>query len=336
MSPTTSVPPALPPSVEEAYRRKCLQLKQRTTEVEEANDAARLRLNRLKRQVEKMRLERAFLLEQIARRTSTNVEDSEGSPSPPPTPKEKPLRIKRGHRKASLLPNADTPPIANSSLGNTQNPQTQSPSSDAFSHSHADASQSQAQKGAGAATTNGTAAKPPAKPLNGFELYCTDARPALLKEREKLAAAAAAEDDGDNDKNNKEEEAAASSTGGGANVSVEEELARSWRDLPESQREEFQARYERELAAGRGKAEEERGGSADGGDRNGDGGDGEGEGEGEGEEEEEALLSINAVGKPADESTTAEDKDTPRPQDEDVDMVNYDTDQETQAEKQED
>lgn len=81
----SQVPPPLPPSVEEAYHRKCIQLKQRTDEVEEANAAAQLRLNRLKRQVEKMRLERAFLLEQLHRRNSTNVEDSEGSPSPPPT-----------------------------------------------------------------------------------------------------------------------------------------------------------------------------------------------------------------------------------------------------------
>jgi len=80
-----SVPPTLPPSVEEAYRRKCIQLKQRSHEVEEANDAARLRLARIKRQIEKLRLERAFLLEQLTKRTSTNVEDSEGSPSPPPT-----------------------------------------------------------------------------------------------------------------------------------------------------------------------------------------------------------------------------------------------------------
>jgi hypothetical protein len=80
-----SVPSPLPPSVEEAYRRKCVQLKNRTNEVEDANDAARLRLNRIKRQVEKLRIERAFLLEQLAKRTSTNVEDSEGSPSPPPT-----------------------------------------------------------------------------------------------------------------------------------------------------------------------------------------------------------------------------------------------------------
>jgi hypothetical protein len=80
-----SVPSPLPPSVEEAYRRKCVQLKNRTNEVEDANDAARLRLARIKRQVEKLRIERAFLLEQLAKRTSTNVEDSEGSPSPPPT-----------------------------------------------------------------------------------------------------------------------------------------------------------------------------------------------------------------------------------------------------------
>lgn len=79
-----ALPAALAPSVEEAYRRKCIQLRLRTREVEETNDAARLRLERIKRQVLKLRLERAFLLEQLARRTSTNVEDSDGSPSPPP------------------------------------------------------------------------------------------------------------------------------------------------------------------------------------------------------------------------------------------------------------
>jgi hypothetical protein len=80
-----AVPPELPPSVEEAYRKKCIQLKTRLNQVEEANDASRLRIERLNRAIEKGRLERAFLLEQLAKRTSTNVEDSEGSPSPPPT-----------------------------------------------------------------------------------------------------------------------------------------------------------------------------------------------------------------------------------------------------------
>ena len=95
--PANSIPPPLAPSVEEAYRRKCIQLKARTKEVEDANDAGRVRLARLKRQVEKLRLERAFLLEQLSRRTSTNVEDSDGSPSPPPTvlPPLIPLRLCR-------------------------------------------------------------------------------------------------------------------------------------------------------------------------------------------------------------------------------------------------
>ncbi|KFY18301.1 hypothetical protein V491_04803, partial [Pseudogymnoascus sp. VKM F-3775] len=95
---STAPPPTLPPSVEEAYRRKCIQLRHRMKTVEEANDASRIRLLRMRRGIEKMRLERAFLLEQLSKRTSTNVEDSDGSPSPPPTPKEKPLRTKRGRR----------------------------------------------------------------------------------------------------------------------------------------------------------------------------------------------------------------------------------------------
>ena len=82
---SAAIPPPLPPSVEEAYRRKCIQVKQRMNEVDESNDAARLRIARVGREIEKLRLERAFLLENLAKRTSTNVEDSEGSPSPPPT-----------------------------------------------------------------------------------------------------------------------------------------------------------------------------------------------------------------------------------------------------------
>ncbi len=212
--------------MEEAYRRKCIQLKARTAEVEDANDAARLRLTRLKRQVEKMRLERAFLLEQLARRTSTNVEDSDGSPSPPPTvrhisspptiqhadpqqPQERPLRTKRGHRKPSLLANLETVAAPGSTFIN-QNLQTLSPSSDAFSHTHAD-SQTQAKE----PRANGDA-KAPKRPSTAFELYCAEARPALKAK------------DG--------------------SVNVEEELARGWKDLPASQKEEFEATYERELA----------------------------------------------------------------------------------------
>jgi hypothetical protein len=81
---TGSIPAPLPPSVEHAYRQKCIDLKKRINEVEESNDALRLRKARTKRGILKLRLERAFLLEQLAKRTSVNVEDSDGSPSPPP------------------------------------------------------------------------------------------------------------------------------------------------------------------------------------------------------------------------------------------------------------
>ncbi|MCJ1424648.1 hypothetical protein MMC29_002536 [Sticta canariensis] len=108
------IPPTLPPSVEEAYKKKCIQLKRRMNEVEESNDAFRLRKVRLMRGIRKMRLERAFLLEILGKRMRKNGsgpngihgfydEDSEGSsegpPTRPPQPLEKPLRSKRSHRR---------------------------------------------------------------------------------------------------------------------------------------------------------------------------------------------------------------------------------------------
>ena len=88
------IPPTLPPSVEEAYKKKCIELKRRLNEVEESNDAYRLRKVRLNRGIRKMRLERAFLLEMLGKRMKKNSnglnrafydEDSEGSSEGPPT-----------------------------------------------------------------------------------------------------------------------------------------------------------------------------------------------------------------------------------------------------------
>lgn len=91
-----SIPPPLPPSVEEAYRKKCIELKRRMTDVEESNDAFRLRKARLTRGIRKMRLERAYLLEILGKRMKKNGssidgfqqaydEESEGSSEGPPT-----------------------------------------------------------------------------------------------------------------------------------------------------------------------------------------------------------------------------------------------------------
>ena len=91
-----TLPAPLPPSVEEAYRKKCIELRRRMNEVEESNDAYRTRKLRLTRAIRKMRLERAYLLETLGKRMKKNGssgdelqgffdEESEGSSEGPPT-----------------------------------------------------------------------------------------------------------------------------------------------------------------------------------------------------------------------------------------------------------
>lgn len=77
--------PALPASVEQSYRQKCKDIKKRITEIESSNDLLTARIQRARRAIQRMRLERAFLLQQLEQRTDARVDDSEGSPSPPPT-----------------------------------------------------------------------------------------------------------------------------------------------------------------------------------------------------------------------------------------------------------
>ncbi|KAG9189292.1 hypothetical protein G6011_06160 [Alternaria panax] len=103
----------LPPSVESAYYRKCIDLRRRITDIEENNDGTRLRITRLNRGIQKMRLERAFLLEQLNKHMEYNVDDSDRSSSPPPTPTDKPLRSKRSHNRKG------TPPLGGSVEGGT-------------------------------------------------------------------------------------------------------------------------------------------------------------------------------------------------------------------------
>ena len=51
-----------------------------------------------------MRLERAFLLEALNKHMEYNVDDSDRSSSPPPTPTDKPLRSKRSHNRKGTPP----------------------------------------------------------------------------------------------------------------------------------------------------------------------------------------------------------------------------------------
>ncbi|KAI9731242.1 MAG: hypothetical protein M1818_007867 [Claussenomyces sp. TS43310] len=244
MTPPHAIPPTLPPSVEESYRRKCIQLKQRMNEVDETNAASTLRLARMHRGIEKLRLERAFLLEQLAKRTSTNVEDSEGSPSPPPTPKEKPLRTKRGHRKPSFLASLESGRGSMSAFapnaGGATATLSASPSSEAFSHSALPAQQAQthvpstaaahAPNGSGTASqARETISTPRRKPKNAFELFAHDTRGGLVAEHRKEIKEGA--------------------------YDVHQELTLLWERLGPEGQEEWQLRFDRQKELARARRE---------------------------------------------------------------------------------
>lgn len=67
--PASDVPlhrnPPLAPSQEMAYRKKCIQLKRRLTEIETNNDATRKRIANEKERIQKMRILRAIILNQL-------------------------------------------------------------------------------------------------------------------------------------------------------------------------------------------------------------------------------------------------------------------------------
>ncbi|RKF62113.1 putative hmg box protein [Erysiphe neolycopersici] len=232
--PTGSIPPELPPSVEEAYRAKCIQLKQRLNEIEEANDGARARITRINRGIQKSRLERAFLLEQLAKRTSTHVEDSEGSPSPPPTPKEKPLRTKRGHRKPDFMNSEISEGRSGNNLS-THDPATISPSPDAISHTHPDSHpnatpQAQPQALKRQLSNNNTSTPVISRKRErsslqnkasrgAFEIYCNETRPRFAGENKKEIS------DGSFD--------------------LEAALVRGWGNLETVQKNEYRQKYEK-------------------------------------------------------------------------------------------
>ncbi|KAJ6059515.1 uncharacterized protein N7446_000164 [Penicillium canescens] len=132
--PSTTIPPANPPSVEIAYKRKCIALKRRLAEIETENELMRTRNSRSHQYIQKMRLETCMLLERLnkitgmseeakagainpdlraraaAMMTSSGVpegtgatleDDTEGSSDEQPrTPEERPLRVKRSRKSA--------------------------------------------------------------------------------------------------------------------------------------------------------------------------------------------------------------------------------------------
>lgn len=71
----TPAPPN-PPSVEAAYKRKCIALKKRLNEIEAQNDSMRIRNSQGIRYIQKMRLESCILLERLAVLTGMTDENA--------------------------------------------------------------------------------------------------------------------------------------------------------------------------------------------------------------------------------------------------------------------
>ncbi|KAF3079491.1 hypothetical protein TWF569_007692 [Orbilia oligospora] len=161
--------PALPASVEEAYRQKCIDLKKRLKECENANDQLVVRNHRLRRGIQRLRLERSLLLREIERRIDPRMDDSDGTPSPPPTPHEKPLRLKRPRREG---PNGQDRP--------------DSPFSQANADGDAFLGQGGSGQGGRARTPQGTGRFGPArdrdqKPRNAYTIFCDHQRDHMIQ-----------------------------------------------------------------------------------------------------------------------------------------------------------
>ncbi|KAL3489895.1 mitochondrial carrier domain-containing protein [Aspergillus germanicus] len=140
-----------PPSVEIAYKRKCIALKKRLSEIEAENELMRVRNQRGWHYIQKMRLESCILLERLATITGMTEEAQQEGASPelraraaalvsntsslngvaatrngsgpgyyedetegssdeqPPTPQERPLRVKRSRKSNINLDDDDMP-----------------------------------------------------------------------------------------------------------------------------------------------------------------------------------------------------------------------------------
>ncbi|KAB8235403.1 hypothetical protein ETB97_002357 [Aspergillus alliaceus] len=169
---STSIPSSNPPSVEVAYKRKCIALKKRLSEIEAENELMRTRNRRGWQYIQKMRLESCILLERLAKVTGM-TEDAQAGVNPelraraaammsnaavldglagqsgkegsgalyedetegssdeqPPTPQERPLRVKRSRKSNAAdtggdddaAPSANNAPESSSAAGSSSLP----------------------------------------------------------------------------------------------------------------------------------------------------------------------------------------------------------------------
>ncbi|KAF8511249.1 hypothetical protein BDD12DRAFT_919576 [Trichophaea hybrida] len=225
-SPLGGLNAVLPASVEESYRQKCKEIKKRILEIENSNDLFTSRIERARRAIQRMRLERAFLLEQLEKRTDARVADSEGSPSPPPTPSQKPLRVKRQRKE---IPRADSPLRHASDSPNPRDSTTEYPFVNQSFISNQRIPSMYTLSSGSTKVSKGNAARPyngyrsrggPKRPPNAYMIFCERERDAV-RERESFK-------DG---------------------FDMHKALAQAWRDLKQDGQKPYFDEYEKNKAS---------------------------------------------------------------------------------------
>lgn len=98
-----------PPSIEKAYRRKCIGLKKRLSEVETTNDDLRLQNMRGRRYVEKMRLESCILLQRLSELMgmAEQGETEDNNKHPDSNAKRRALELMRANADGLGIPDGD-------------------------------------------------------------------------------------------------------------------------------------------------------------------------------------------------------------------------------------
>ncbi|CRG88966.1 hypothetical protein PISL3812_06001 [Talaromyces islandicus] len=169
---------ANPPSIELAYKKKCIQLKKRLNEIETENDSMRARNKRAKSYIQKMRLETCIMLERLATLTgmldeqqgsggSANAElraraaavmgdaraavghdvlddETEGSSEErPPTPQDRPLRVKRSRRSNMPIDELEAEAAMQFEAASPEKPHTNNMNNNGSNNIHAAAAESE-------------------------------------------------------------------------------------------------------------------------------------------------------------------------------------------------
>lgn len=117
-------------SEEVKYKKKCRDLKRRIGEIETSNESLVTKLARTKRFIQRVRLERAFLLEKLEENAPRRLGGSEGSPSPPASPSLEAYSLE------TLLGHKDNMGSPGSRRSNSPSSRQHSPSHDGFGNSY--------------------------------------------------------------------------------------------------------------------------------------------------------------------------------------------------------